>query len=108
MDNKRILIIDKFQKASKLCSVNTAICFKKEAAIWNIAACLMKGKTTEQANIHAPLCLRCQYTKEARKRITNISNWADKNLTKTSEICAPYITEYKLRAEARAKKEMVS
>lgn len=94
MDNVRILVIDQYLKA-----VNRK--FHKEVVLWNIATCLAKGRTAEQASIHASSCQRRAYLRLAQKRFKKMASWAEKHPKETAEICAPYLREYARRAAER-------
>jgi hypothetical protein len=113
MDTVRILAIIHSRRASEFsssleCFVETRLSKKdrqivarREASIWNIVTCIAKGKH-EQAPLHAPLELREQYVRLARKRYDSLRAWAGRHPVQAASLCAPLIAEYDRRAKQRA------
>lgn len=110
MDAIRIITIHHYLSAfryttTKNPSDNPAL--KREAAIWNIATSLMKHGMPIHAAKHAPLPHREEYLAQAKRRISRLRVWSEKNPAEATALCAPYIAEYKRRASDRESRKAV-
>ena len=73
--------------------------YRREAAIWNMVACLAKGRP---AHNHAPSGLAGQYMVKAMRRLGRLRDFVEKHPVEAARECEGLIAEYKARAAARA------
>lgn len=105
MDLARILTIDRYHKAIEAHAKNPTEPFVwRELVIWQIACCLIKGRTNSQAAIHAPYLMRKALLAKAKKRVKRMQNFANHRPEDTKRICDPYIAEYARRAQEKAER----
>lgn len=77
---------------------------RREATIWHIVTCLMKGNV-EAAKKQAPESERRKLMKLAGWRKEALQKWVLENPKAAEAMCAPLIAEYAERAKRRAEKE---
>lgn len=92
------------------------LAFKREAVIWHMVTCLLKGVDDGVHDLKDPYCLqkarnqapkgeREKLMKKAARRREELQWWVAHNMKTAEAICTPLFAEYEERAKRRALQE---